>query len=50
LRSIARNYPNVGAAIVGTPTGIDDAAFRALAREIDAAADARDRAARPSPA
>ena len=40
-RSIGRNFPNAGDAIRGAPTGIDDDAFRALARRIDAAVRAR---------
>jgi tRNA 2-selenouridine synthase len=40
-RSIGRNFPNAGDAIRGAPAGIDEEAFRALAREIDAAVRAR---------
>ncbi len=36
-RSMANNFPNVGAAIVGAPADVSEEAFRALAREIDAA-------------
>jgi hypothetical protein len=42
--SIAKNFPNVVTAIVGTPADVTVATFRTLAREIIAAADARRRA------
>jgi tRNA 2-selenouridine synthase len=35
-RSIAKNFPRYGDAFVAAPTGVTDAAFRALAREVDA--------------
>jgi tRNA 2-selenouridine synthase len=35
-RAIARNFPHIAQALVVTPAGISPAAFRALAREIDA--------------
>jgi len=34
-RSIAKNFPNVGDALVVAPRAADDPAFRALARELD---------------
>jgi tRNA 2-selenouridine synthase len=34
-RSIAKNFPNVGDALVVTPRSADEPAFRALARELD---------------
>jgi tRNA 2-selenouridine synthase len=35
-RAIARNFPRIAQALVVTPAGISPAAFRTLAREIDA--------------
>jgi tRNA 2-selenouridine synthase len=35
-RSIAKNFPNVAEALVVSPSAIGEAAFRALARELDA--------------
>jgi tRNA 2-selenouridine synthase len=45
--SIAKNFPNVVTAITAAPTGVDATAFRALARDIDAAVRARHAARTP---
>ncbi len=41
-RSSAQNFPNLAQAIVRTPADVTPAAFRALAREVDAAVRARE--------
>jgi tRNA 2-selenouridine synthase len=40
-RTMARNFPRIADGLVVSPAGIDEPAFRALARAIDAALDAR---------
>jgi len=49
-RAIERNFARLGAALVVAPSGIDDAAFRALARTLDAAVRARPQTAPAIPA
>jgi tRNA 2-selenouridine synthase len=49
-RAIERNFPMANDAVAVAPEGVDDAAFRALARSIDAKIRSRAPAAEPSPA
>jgi tRNA 2-selenouridine synthase len=49
-RAIQRNFPMAGDALAIAPEGIDDEAFRALARALDAKVRAGASAAAPSPA